>query len=1138
MADNVIIKIDGDDSGFRKALEGIGKTTKAGMADVKAGIDLATAAVQKLSSVAKKGLDYNATIEQMQTSFEVMTGSAEKAAEVVERLRLMGAETPFETTDLVNTTQLLMQYGFTADDAIDKMRMLGDIAQGNTEAMNSIAMGYAQMSSAGKVNLQDIKQMINGGFNPLQEISERTGESMASLYDRISKGTLTIDEITQSMVNATSEGGKFFQSMEKQSQTLNGQLSTLKDNTDQLLGSLTEGFSAEMRDELLPLANNMIGELQEAFSTHGTQGLVDAATDMIPRLLNMMTGEFEKGVEAVGKWLPKGAQALMKSVPGALRSAGKIAPEITTIFFELASTIITDLVAMLPELAPVIVEGFVNTAEAALKGSLDAIGAIFLGVEKAFHQGQTKVASIWVDNEQIAKYNFDVEVDVDETDINEKIESAKGAVEDVLSGIEGVDASEIADCIISGDVTAALEAALISAGVDPKSAKAVAYGIETSQKTISEAIASLNLPEEVAQKIKDMAENGASAGELTEYIVSLGVDESVAGETAQTITTAGGKVNAAIADLPDDIEESINGLAFDGDQETLVAALQVLGLNTEDIQTVLDSYTETSGLLSSGITGIFDNIKTTLTDGLPDTEEVISGLEEDVREWARAAYDKIESWYNSEVASLKESGKTGSEYDAALLDVETKANEMRASVQEAEVGAIGFMNSMAGKSTGYVQQHIGELNDIEEKCTEVSAEIDALTAKMNSVGAAAFDVVRSGANADETTISQAIAFKVTEFKIDTQSAEDAYAAARDELTQKLSKGEISKDTYNTELETAAGKRDRDIAAAKQAYESALSQIFSGIAESEGIENHSAELAEKFGLSETLLKVKEGLSETGLVGDQLGQEMTNKLAEYMQIDPEILKNMPVDTAKGALSDWAAQLYTDATSSITELDNSKVAATYAKALEDGLLAGTSFDTSNAGEQIKTLLVGIYKDGASVAKPSIAQSGAELGKASTSQMSDASGARAAGNETVNGLDSALARAESRAYKRGQAAGRAFASGYKAEQVIQSPSKVMMRLGEYSGEGLEIGLRNSMARAVLVAKQMSGQIVTAADISQSMRVANMPNLQQEIISANEQNKTPVYLDGYKIAEIQGYNNSTTLAWNNTRAAKGVGGR
>lgn len=134
---------------------------KIGLADIKAGIDMVTAAANKLASVAKKGVEYNATIEQYQTSFAVMTGSVDKAAEAVERLRVMGAETPFETSDLVQVTQLLMQYGFTVDDAIEKMSMLGDIAQGNRDAMVSIATGYAQMSSAGKVNLQDVKQMIN-----------------------------------------------------------------------------------------------------------------------------------------------------------------------------------------------------------------------------------------------------------------------------------------------------------------------------------------------------------------------------------------------------------------------------------------------------------------------------------------------------------------------------------------------------------------------------------------------------------------------------------------------------------------------------------------------------------------------------------------------------------------------------------------------------------------------------------------------------------------------------------------------------------------------------------------------------------------------------------------------------------------
>ncbi len=165
---SVKIRIEGDDSNYLSTLESLSGKTKSslsgmvgGLADMKAGIDMAAQAISKFAAIAQKGLDYNAQIEQLQTSFEVMTGSAQKAAEVVERLKVMGAETPYDTAGLASVTQLLMQYGFTADDAIEKMRMLGDIAQGNSQNMVSIATGYAQMSSAGKVNLQDIKQMIN-----------------------------------------------------------------------------------------------------------------------------------------------------------------------------------------------------------------------------------------------------------------------------------------------------------------------------------------------------------------------------------------------------------------------------------------------------------------------------------------------------------------------------------------------------------------------------------------------------------------------------------------------------------------------------------------------------------------------------------------------------------------------------------------------------------------------------------------------------------------------------------------------------------------------------------------------------------------------------------------------------------------
>lgn len=297
-----------DESGFSDGINKLNGLAKSGIATIGKALAGVTAA---LGAGAVAGVKYNATIEQYQTSFEVMTGSAEKAAEIVQELTKIGAETPFEMTGLAETTQLLMNYGFTADDAMDKMMMLGDISQGSADKMNRIATAYGQMSSKSKVQLEDIKQMIEAGFNPLQEISQSTGESMESLYDRISKGTISVDEITASMERSTSAGGKYFQSMEKQSQTVSGQLSTLSDNVQQLLGSLTSGLSEVIGEDILPAINDMLGRLNDAFTAGGFQGFLDelgnavpmiqGVTDAVSNLVGILQGMSTEELENLGK---------------------------------------------------------------------------------------------------------------------------------------------------------------------------------------------------------------------------------------------------------------------------------------------------------------------------------------------------------------------------------------------------------------------------------------------------------------------------------------------------------------------------------------------------------------------------------------------------------------------------------------------------------------------------------------------------------------------------------------------------------------------------------------------------------------------------------------------------------------------
>lgn len=325
-----------DSKGFKDGLSKIGSLTKTTFSAVATGVTAITGAI---TAGLVAGSKYNATIEQYATSFEVMTGSATKATEIVEKLKKLGAETPFEMTDLADTTQLLMNYGLTADDAISKMQMLGDISQGSAEKMNRIAMAYGQMSSAGKVQLEDIKQMIEAGFNPLQEISQSTGESMSSLYDRISKGTISVDEITASMERSTSAGGKYFQSMEKQSKTVNGQLSTLKDNASQLLGALSEGFSGTLANEILPMLNEMTTSLQEAFSIGG----IEAFSEKIGEVFAVLLTKF---AEALPQIVEMGVTILQSLLSGIQNNL----PQIMTSAVQVITTLVQGILQMLPQI--------------------------------------------------------------------------------------------------------------------------------------------------------------------------------------------------------------------------------------------------------------------------------------------------------------------------------------------------------------------------------------------------------------------------------------------------------------------------------------------------------------------------------------------------------------------------------------------------------------------------------------------------------------------------------------------------------------------------------------------------------------------------------------------------------------------
>lgn len=213
-----------------------------------------------IGAITKLGME----AENSAISFEVLLGSSEKATDMLGKITEMAAKTPFEKMDLQNAAQQMLNFGVAENQVLDYMKQLGDIAAGDKQRFQSLALVFGQVSSAGKLSGQDLLQFINAGFNPLKELADMTGESYASLQEKMSKGLITTDMVAAAMKRATSEGGKFYQMMDKMSATTGGRISSVIDDIKERTAKMFE-YIGPLIAQLLELVNAVVPPIFTAF---------------------------------------------------------------------------------------------------------------------------------------------------------------------------------------------------------------------------------------------------------------------------------------------------------------------------------------------------------------------------------------------------------------------------------------------------------------------------------------------------------------------------------------------------------------------------------------------------------------------------------------------------------------------------------------------------------------------------------------------------------------------------------------------------------------------------------------------------------------------------------------------------------
>ena len=172
------------------------------------------------------------------TAIQTLLGSKEKADALMSQVREFAKVSPLEFSDVTAATQMMLGFNIEAEKVPRYLQAIGDVSMGNTQKFNSMTLAFSQMSAAGKLMGQDLNQMINAGFNPLQIMSEKTGKSIATLKDEMSKGAISAEMVQQAFIDATSAGGRFYQMSENASKEINGQLSMMQDAMDAVFNEL------------------------------------------------------------------------------------------------------------------------------------------------------------------------------------------------------------------------------------------------------------------------------------------------------------------------------------------------------------------------------------------------------------------------------------------------------------------------------------------------------------------------------------------------------------------------------------------------------------------------------------------------------------------------------------------------------------------------------------------------------------------------------------------------------------------------------------------------------------------------------------------------------------------------------------
>ncbi len=330
-------------------------------------------------------------LETLDTNLGTLLGSMDKGVALRKELQSYGQSTPYDTEGLAKAATTMLGYGVAQEKVMPVMKQLGDIAMGNKDHLNALALAYGQMSATGKVMKQDLNQMANAGFG-VNQIAESMGVSVGKFNKMVGEGKVKIEDINKALTDATSAGGLFYQSAINSSSTFEGVMSNL--------GEAANNTLANIGTSLLPLVKEAAQGLVQVFE------FLSSAIDALVNPSDSINESFGAFGESVG-YLKDGVSSLFDSLGNLYDAVVQVFTEVfagSGIFESFGNYIMTvdgfvmNFVSTIIDFTAAIIKAFTQTdyfkgALALIRNVIDIVTTQWSIMSKAFKLGVHYISS-------------------------------------------------------------------------------------------------------------------------------------------------------------------------------------------------------------------------------------------------------------------------------------------------------------------------------------------------------------------------------------------------------------------------------------------------------------------------------------------------------------------------------------------------------------------------------------------------------------------------------------------------------------------------------------------------------------------------------------------------------------------------